>query len=213
MHSLVIFDCDGVLVDSERLSHAVLCQMLGEMGVHISFEDAVMRFMGTSMPTCLDRIGDLLGHAAPSDFQSRFAQRTRTAFEHSLVVVPGVVEALDSLNVPFCVASNGNRKKVDFTLGMTGLLPRFAGRIFTVDDVTHPKPAPDLFLHAARTLHADPSRTTVVEDTPAGVLAAKAAGMSAIGFATLTQASRLRDAGADAIASSMAEVSLLLAGR
>ncbi len=210
MHTLVIFDCDGVLVDSERLSHTVLCQMLDELGVHIAFEDAVQRFMGTSMPTCLARVGELLGQAPPPDFLVTFVQRTRAAFQQSLTPVPGVTEVLDSLGTPYCVASNGNRAKVDFTLGHTGLLPRFTGRIFTADDVEHPKPAPDLFLHAAGTLGADPLRTAVVEDTPTGIRAAKAAGMTAIGFAAMTPAAQLLAAGADAVAGSMAEVQALL---
>lgn len=211
MHSLIIFDCDGVLVDSERLSHLVLCEMLCEMGVHISFEDAVLRFMGTSVPTCLARVGELLGHAPAPDFLGRFGHRTREAFRASLTAVPGVVQVLDGLSTPFCVASNGNRAKVDFTLGHTGLLPRFVGRIFTADEVKNPKPALDLFLHAAATLGADPRSTIVVEDTPTGVMAAKAAGMRAIGFSAMTPGSRLSAAGADAVAGSMAEVRAFLA--
>jgi len=209
--SLVIFDCDGVLVDSERLSHLVLCEMLAELGVSISYEDAVLRFMGTSIPVCLQRVDELLGQAAPSDFLARFGQRTRASFQESLVAVPGVVEVLDGLSMPFCVASNGNRAKVAFTLGHTGLLARFEGRIFTAEDVKNPKPAPDLFLIAAKTLGADARCTTVVEDTPTGVMAAKAAGMRAIGFSAMTPAARLVAAGADAVAGSMAEVRTLLA--
>jgi beta-phosphoglucomutase-like phosphatase (HAD superfamily) len=109
------------------------------------------------------------------------------------------------------VASNGNHAKVNFTLAHTGLLPRFAGRIFTADDVVHPKPAPDLFLLAARTLGAAPGRTVVVEDSATGVVAAKAAGMRAIGYAAMTPAARLQAAGADAVAATMAEVQALLA--
>lgn len=210
---LVIFDCDGVLVDSERLSHTVLCEMLGEMGVSITFEAAVSRFMGTSMPTCVARIAELLGHPPPADFLHQFGRRTRAAFESGLAVVPGVVEVLERLDTRFCVASNGNRAKVDFTLGLTGLLDLFTGRIFTAEDVMNPKPAPDLFLHAARALGADPSRTTAVEDTPTGIEAAKAAGMRAIGFAAMTPQARLTAAGADAVATSMAELHTLLATR
>jgi HAD superfamily hydrolase (TIGR01509 family) len=109
------------------------------------------------------------------------------------------------------VASNGNRRKVEFTLGHTGLLSRFAGRIFSADDVQHPKPAPDLFLHAARSLGASPGRTTVIEDTATGIMAAKAAGMRAIGFAAMTPRHRLAAAGADALAASMDEMQMLLA--
>ncbi|MEO8153140.1 MAG: HAD family hydrolase [Rhizobacter sp.] len=209
--TLVIFDCDGVLVDSERLSHEVLCEMLAELGVTIRFDAAVLRFMGTSMPVCMARIAELLRAPLPDDFMQAFAQRTHAAFAAGLQRVPGVTEVLDALRTPYCVASNGTHAKVNFTLGHTGLLPRFAGRIFTADDVPHPKPAPDLFLHAARSLGAAPQHTTVVEDTPTGITAAKAAGMRAIGYAAMTPAGRLRSAGADAVAATMAEVKALLA--
>ena len=209
--ALVIFDCDGVLVDSERLSHQVLQQMLAEHGVAIGFDEAVQRFIGTSLPVCLARVAELLQAPLPEGFAEQFALRTRQAFEGGLCAVPGVqavLDALDALGVPFCVASNGNHAKVNFTLGHTGLLPRFAGRIFTAEDVAHAKPAPDLFLLAARTLGVDPARTTVVEDTPTGIRAARAAGMRAIGYAAMTPASQLVDA--DAVVATMAEVGRLL---
>lgn len=211
--SLVIFDCDGVLVDSERITHRVVVDMLAEHGVDLPFEEAVDRFIGMSMANGLVQLKALLGGELPPDFLTQMGRRTRDAFRAGLTPVAGVEAVLDALDGrrPYCVASNGNLKKVDFTLGHTGLAPRFAGRIFTADDVAHPKPAPDLFLLAARTLGAEPGRTTVVEDTPTGVTAAKAAGMRAIGFAAMTPAGRLRNAGADAIAHDMATVAALLA--
>lgn len=211
MQELLILDCDGVLVDSERLSHDVLQQMLAEVGVALSFDATVERFIGTSLPVCLARVSELLGGTLPEDFAARFAQRTRAAFEAGLQPVAGVEPLLVALRMPYCVASNGARAKVEFTLGHTGLLPRFAGRIFTADDVLHPKPAPDLFLHAARCMGAAPRYTTVVEDTPTGISAAKAAGMRAIGFAAMTPRARLAAAGADALADSMSELQALLA--
>jgi HAD superfamily hydrolase (TIGR01509 family) len=214
MQELVIFDCDGVLVDSERLSHAVLRQMLAEMGVALSFDQTVQHFIGTSMPTCVARIEALRGSPVAADFPSEFARRTKRAFTAGLTLVPGVDRVLDVLTSPYCVASNGNHAKVRFTLGHTGLLPRFEGRIFTAEDVQHPKPAPDLFLHASRCLQAQPRHCTVVEDTPTGITAAKAAGMRAIGFCAMTPEDHLLVAGADAIAHTMAEVqALLTAGR
>ena len=210
---LVIFDCDGVLVDSERLTHQVVVAMLAERGVSLSFDEAVDRFIGMSMANGIVQMTDLLGGHLPDDFLPEMGRRTREAFRAGLTTVAGVEAVLDGLDQrrAYCVASNGNRKKVDFTLGHTGLLPRFTGRIFTADDVQHPKPAPDLFQLAARTLGALPARTTVVEDTPTGISAAKAAGMRAIGFAAMTPAGRLQAAGADAIAHSMADVAALLA--
>jgi len=208
---MVIFDCDGVLVDSERLTHQVVVDMLAEQGVALGFDEAVDRFIGMSMANGLVQLKALLGGELPADFLPEMGRRTRAAFRAGLTTVPGVEAVLDGLQRPFCVASNGNHAKVNFTLGHTGLLPRFTGRIFTADDVAHPKPAPDLFLLAARTLGALPAHTTVVEDTPTGVAAARAAGMRVIGFAAMTPAGRLQAAGADAIAHDMATVAALLA--
>ena len=212
---MVIFDCDGVLVDSERLTHQVVVDMLAEQGVALGFDEAVDRFIGMSMANGLVQLTALLGGTLPADFLPEMGRRTRAAFRAGLVAVPGVEAVLDGLQRPFCVASNGNHAKVNFTLGHTGLLPRFMGhataRIFTADDVAHPKPAPDVFLLAARTLGALPAHTTVVEDTPTGVAAARAAGMRVIGFAAMTPANRLQAAGADAIAHDMASVAALLA--
>ena len=208
---MVIFDCDGVLVDSERLTHQVVVDMLAEHGVALGFDEAVDRFIGMSMANGLVQLKALLGGTLPADFLPEMGRRTRAAFRAGLTAVPGVEAVLDGLQRPFCVASNGNHAKVNFTLGHTGLLPRFTGRIFTADDVAHPKPAPDLFLLAARTLGALPAHTTVVEDTPTGVAAARAAGMRVIGFAAMTPAPRLQAAGADAIAQDMATVAALLA--
>ena len=110
----------------------------------------------------------------------------------------------------YCVASNGNHAKVNFTLQHTGVFPLFAQRIFTAQDVEQPKPAPDLFLHAARCLDTAPSRVVVVEDTPTGIIAARSAGMHAIGFAAMTPAALLRDAGAQAVVATMDELRAML---
>ena len=210
--AMVIFDCDGVLVDSERISHQVVVDLLADHGVTLSFDEAVDRFIGKSLPEGQVQLTALLGGTLPEGFLTEMGRRSRAAFQAGLTSVPGIEAVLDSLGArPYCVASNGNHAKVNFTLGHTGLAPRFAGRIFTADDVARPKPAPDLFLLAARTLGFDPARTTVVEDTPTGITAAKAAGMRAIGFAAMTPADRLRAAGADAIAPDMATVARLLA--
>lgn len=208
---LVIFDCDGVLVDSERISHEVLCEMLAEQGVSLPFDEAVRRFMGSSVPLAIEHLGELLGRPAPQDWLDEMLVRTREAFQAGLTPVPGVLqvlEALEAAGCPYCVASNGNHAKVRFTLGLTGLLPRFEGRIFTADDVARPKPAPDLFLLAAAALGVAPADAVVVEDSPTGVTAAKAAGMRVIGYAAMTGEARLRAAGADEVVATMAEVAL-----
>lgn len=210
MLQLVIFDCDGVVVDSEAVSNRVMAEMLAELGLPMSYEQVVDRFIGRSMDQCLGIIADLLDREPPPDFRSRFAERTRIALGASLKPVSGITEVLSSLRVPYCVASNGNRAKVNFTLGLTGLQPLFAGRMYCAEDVPNPKPAPDLFLHAARCHDAEPSRCVVVEDTPTGIAAARAAGMTAYGFAAITPSNRLVEAGAQAVFFKMSELPALL---
>ncbi len=203
---LVIFDCDGVLVDSERLSHLVLQQMLEEYGTAITLQETLEHFMGTSTERCLAVLGSLIGRPAPLDFLASFRDRTFEAFRTSLHPVPGAAEAVANLKTHFCVASNGPREKMRFTLGHTGLLPHFEGRIFSAEDVSRPKPAPDLFIHAARAMSAAPKDCLVVEDSPTGVTAAKAAGMRVAGYAAMGHAKKLRDAGADIVFRDMREL-------
>jgi HAD superfamily hydrolase (TIGR01509 family) len=207
---LVIFDCDGVLVDSERISHLVLQQLLAERGVHIGFDEAVARFMGSSMPHTLSVV-QLMTGVPPEEFLPAFRDRTFEAFATQLEPVAGIVAVLDGLAMPYCVASNGPRVKMELTLGNTGLLHRFVpGRLFSADDVANPKPAPDLFLHAAARMAVPPEACVVVEDTPTGVRAARAAGMRALGYCAMTPAARLEEAGAHAVFDSMAALPALL---
>ena len=207
---LVIFDCDGVLVDSEPICNGVLAQMLGEMGWVLSLQQTVDRFMGRSLAQCVQGIEQHFGRPVPTDFLPQLAERTQGALQGQLKAVAGIEAVLDGLTVPYCVASNGNRAKMNITLGLTGLLPRFAHRMFCAGDVARPKPAPDLFLHAAQTHGARPERCVVVEDTPTGILAARAAGMRALGHAAMMPAPRLLQAGAHAVFTRMSELPALL---
>ncbi len=204
--AIVIFDCDGVLVDSERLSHTVLQQMIAEYGRHLTLQETLDHFMGTSTERCLSVLGELIGRPAPDDFLSLFRDRTFEAFGTSLEPVAGVPEVLAGLDLPFCVASNGPREKMRFTLGHTGLMGHFHGRLFSAEDVARPKPAPDLFLHAATAMNAAASHCIVVEDSATGVHAAKAAGMRVIGYAAMGQEAKLRAAGADYMLRDMAQL-------
>ncbi len=208
--ALVIFDCDGVLVDSEHISHSVLHTMLLESGVSISYEETMDRFIGTSNVGFLKEVGGLCGGVAPAGFLDRFREATLAAFSEHLSAVAGVEELLLALPVPYCVASNGRHFKMQATLGKTHLLKHFTNRIFSFEDVERPKPAPDLFLHAARSLGADPSECVVVEDSPTGVQAARAAGMRALGYAAMTSPKKLIDAGAHAVFGSMSHLPALL---
>ena len=180
---LVIFDCDGVLVDSERIAVRVEAEFLRELGWPLSEAELVERFMGRPARFMDDAIEARLAGRLPEDWKDRFHRRYRKAFAAELAPVDGVVEALDRITVPTCVASSGSHDKLRFTLGHTGLRPRFEGRIFSGDEVARGKPAPDLFLHAAARMGAEPARCAVVEDSRYGVLAARAAGMRAFAYA------------------------------
>jgi HAD superfamily hydrolase (TIGR01509 family) len=193
---LVIFDCDGVLVDSERIAVRVEAEYLAELGWPLSQAEIVERFMGRTTEYMDAAIEAQLGSRLPSDWKDRFQRRYREAFAAELVPVDGVLDALDQIAVPTCVASSGSHDKLRFTLGHTGLYERFEGRIFSGYEVANGKPAPDLFLHAATRMGAGPARCAVVEDSLYGVLAARAAGMRVFGYAGgLTTADRLEGDG------------------
>lgn len=207
---LLIFDCDGVLVDSERISHEVLAAMLAERGLALSLDETVARFIGASTARCAEQLDELLGAGAAVQFMPEFGRRCRAAFSAGLLPVAGVAALLAALPMPFCVASNGNHAKMNFTLAHTGLLPLLSGRIYSADDVARPKPAPDLFLHAARCQGVAAADCVVVEDTPTGIAAARAAGMRAFGYAAMTPAPMLRAAGAHQLFTRMADLPELL---
>ena len=193
---LVIFDCDGVLVDSERLAVRVEAAVLAELGWPLSQAEVIERFMGRSQAFMAQAILDRLGDRLPGDWQDRLDRRYRAAFDAELAPVDGVVEALDRIATPTCVASGGSHEMLRHTLGLTGLYDRFEGRIFSASEVAEGKPAPDLFLHAAARLGAEPAACAVVEDSRYGVEAARAAGMRAFGYTGgLTPPSRLAGPG------------------
>ena len=178
---LVIFDCDGVLVDSERLAVRTEAEILASLGWPLTEAEIVDRFVGRSAAHMQQEIERQLGRRI--DWDAEFEPRYREVFERELVPVPGIVEALDEIAAPVCVASSGSHDKMRFTLGKTGLFDRFDGRIFSVDQVEHGKPAPDIFLFAAAQMGATPARCAVVEDSVSGVTAALSAEMSAFAFA------------------------------
>jgi HAD superfamily hydrolase (TIGR01509 family) len=193
---LVIFDCDGVLVDSEGIANRILAERLTAIGLPTSTEEAMHEYMGRSMPSCLEQIEEKLQRPVPSGWVDDLRARTFDAFERGLRAVPGVEAALDKISVPTCVASSGDREKMQTTLALTGLLPRFEGRLFSASDVGRGKPFPDLFLHAAASMGVSPQACAVVEDTVPGVSAGRAAGMKVFGFARHAAADALSAAGA-----------------
>jgi HAD superfamily hydrolase (TIGR01509 family) len=208
---LVIFDCDGVLVDSERIAVRTDVQVLARLGWSMSEAECIERFVGLSDRSIKAAIEAHLGIALADDWDKEFQSLYRDAFTSELTPVPGIVEALDRITLPTCVASSSSHDKLRFTLGLTGLYERFAGRIFSAYDVARGKPAPDLFLHAAARLGIAPAACAVVEDSRYGVEAARAAGMRAFGFAGgLTPAAWLEGPGT-VVFSEMRQLPTLLA--
>jgi HAD superfamily hydrolase (TIGR01509 family) len=179
----VIFDCDGVLVDSERLSIRIDQQVLAELGWELTLDEIVERFVGRSQTEYEREVEEHLGRTLPDDWDEQNAWRYRDAFVSELRPVPGIESALDAMTWPTCVASSGSHERMRFTLGLTGLWDRFDGRIFSATEVARGKPAPDLFLHAAESMGWTPSRCVVVEDSAHGVRAALDAGMAVVAYA------------------------------
>ena len=193
---LVIFDCDGVLVDSELITNRVFAQMLNELGITVSLEDMFERFVGRSMPQCVEIVTQLLGHPVPRHFVEEYHTRSATALKSELKAVPDIETILPAMRIPYCVASSGTHEKMHTTLGITGLLPQFRGKMYSVTEVARSKPFPDVFLHAARQQGVMPADCAVIEDTPTGVRAGVAAGMTVFGYCGLTPKQRLIEAGA-----------------
>ncbi|MBC9730216.1 HAD family phosphatase [Streptomyces sp. TRM68367] len=212
-YDLVIFDNDGVLVDSEPISNRLLAAYLTELGHPTSYEDSIRDYMGSAMHRIHELVLERTGQRLPEDFDDVFHARVFAAFERELEPVPGAVGALEKLaadGVPYCVASSGSHERIRVGHQKTGLDRWFdEGRIFSSQDVGRGKPAPDLFLHAARRMGVPAERCAVVEDSPLGVRAAVAAGMEVYGFTAVTPAERL--AGATRLFSVMGELVDLLA--
>jgi HAD superfamily hydrolase (TIGR01509 family) len=209
-YELVIFDCDGVLVDSEPISNRIVSQMLAETGIALSADEIMERFMGRTLQHCLDSIAQMLGGKAPAGFAEEYDRRAHAAFKDELSAVPGITAVLDALAIPCCVASSGSHAKMRTTLGLVGLLPRFEGRLFSATEVARGKPAPDVFLHAARCCNARPTACLVIEDAPAGVAAGVAAGMTVYAYAGHTPNARLQAAGAHRIFNDMSQLLQLI---
>ncbi|HLZ05111.1 MAG TPA: HAD family hydrolase [Bradyrhizobium sp.] len=178
---LIIFDCDGVLVDSEVLSCGCLSEALATCGIELKLADALELFLGRSMAAVLQHYG-AQGRMLPDYFLPDLKARVRQAFQASLQPIPGVGSLLSGLRTPHCVASSSDLDRVSLSLALTGLAPHFDGRLYTSQMVERGKPAPDLFLYAAAKMQAEPHKTLVIEDSVSGVAAARAAGMKVWGF-------------------------------
>lgn len=208
---LVIFDCDGVVVDSERVVHAVFGAFIRSLGVHLSETEMFERFLGRRLKECMDVVAELRGAPVPAGALERYCAERDRVLAAEVQPVAGIRAVLEELTIPYCMASSGDHAKMRLTLGATELMPFFEGRLFSATEVPHGKPAPDVFLHAAERMGVAPTRTAVIEDSVNGVLAGCAAGMTVYGFSGLTPAARLVEAGASSVFDSMGELPRLLA--
>ena len=209
--SLIIFDCDGVLVISEVIAFDVLAQMLAELGRPMTFAECRRRFMGRRTGDVLDEIEKDLGHPIPPDTGVRMKATLFARLRQDLQPVAGVAAAITRVPQPICVASSSAPDRIALSLEVTGLAPIFGDHVFSAEQVAHGKPAPDLFLFAAKSMGVAPQDTIVIEDLPAGVTAAHRAGMGIIGFAGASHAdsalaAALREAGAENVVTDMADL-------
>jgi len=198
---LIIFDCDGVIVDSEVLSTRASAAALSEFGLELTEQQVAALFLGLTLEDGLKRIRQQYQFDLPPAFAARKMQLTEQLFRQELTPIQGLVALLERLTTPYCVASNSAHERLQFTFEATGLSQYFAGRIYSAEDVAQGKPAPDLFLYAASQQHAEPQHCLVIDDSPSGVRAAVAAGIPVIGFVGASHAypalaDQLRGAGA-----------------
>lgn len=182
-YQAILFDCDGTLVDSERIGNEVIIEQVAELGLQLTLEEALHQFAGRKMADTITLIEQMLGRAVPAPFLPELRRRMAVAFESRLQAMDGVHELLQSLTSTLCVVSNGPQDKMRVSLGVTGLLPYFDGRIYSGYDCDSWKPDPGLFLYAARCLGVDPERCAVVEDSLHGVIGGMAAGMTVFAYA------------------------------
>ncbi|WP_405774247.1 HAD family hydrolase [Streptomyces sp. NBC_00859] len=193
---LVIFDCDGVLVDSERICVEVDAVIMADLGCSFTEAEIIERFVGSSTEVYTAAVEERLGRSLEKDWQQKYEHLYDAAFAAELAAVDGIAEVLGGLATPSCVASNGDHGAIRRSLEIVGLTNHFEGRIFSADDVAKGKPAPDLFLYAARSMGVEPGKCVVIEDSAYGVQAARAAGMRAFGYCGgMTPASRLEGLG------------------
>ena len=197
---LVIFDCDGVLVDSETISCGTIAEMSTELGFPMTTHEAIQNFVGTSIEYVVDFLKDKITQPFPSDFESRYRTTCLERFQTNLQPIPGIEKVLNHLNIAKCVGSNGPRHKIISNLQLTNLIQYFdSNHLFSAYDIKKWKPLPDLYLHAANQMKINFDKCVVVEDSVAGVLAAREAGMTVYGYIGNTDGKALAEAGAKLI--------------
>jgi HAD superfamily hydrolase (TIGR01509 family) len=215
--TLLIFDCDGVLVDSEVIAHAVMVDLVTELGRPMTLEESFGIFAGKRLRDALAAAEAWLGKPIAPEASAMAGERLFERFRRELKPIDGIRDAITALPYPRCVASSSTRERLNLSLEVTGLAPLFGGKVFSADQVEHGKPAPDLFLYAARACGAEPSGCIVIEDSVLGVMAARGAGMKAVGFAGGSHADRrlgekLSAAGAEIVIEAMTELPAAVRG-
>lgn len=197
-YDLIIFDCDGVLVDSEAVANPLLRDALAEHGLEMTVDQVVATYVGRSMPAVVSISEELLGRKLPEDFLDQLQIKTFAAFEENLKAVAGVetlIKALKKSGTDICVASSGSFEKMDLTLGLTNLRHYFGDHIFNSSQVARGKPYPDLYVYAADHMGVEPAKCLVIEDSVPGVQGAVAAGMEVIAYSVRGDCEKLRKAG------------------
>jgi HAD superfamily hydrolase (TIGR01509 family) len=208
---LVIFDCDGVLVDSEIIAHQLLAQMMTDFGHPMTTAESIRRFAGRSLADTLPLIEAILGRRISDDLGQHYGNLLLERLRRDLKPIAGVREAIAALRCRYCVASSSSLERIRLSLEVTKLAALFGSHIFSATQVAHGKPEPDLYLFVATTMAVPPEHCIVIEDSAPGTSAGRAAGMRVIGFtgaahATSDTASHLTAAGANPIISSMVEL-------
>ncbi|MBO6606859.1 HAD family hydrolase [Psychroserpens sp.] len=192
-YKCIIFDCDGVLVDSEPIGNQVLVDMANALGANINLEYAYKHFKGNSMQACADMIAELITQPFPKDFIAQYRKESFDAFRRNIKPVEGIVDVIQNLDISFCVASSGPENKIRLNLELTGLLNFFENKIFSCYHIQKWKPDPSVFLWAAETMGYEPNECLVVEDSPIGVMAAKSGGFTVAGYAAHDYRNELGD--------------------
>lgn len=195
-YKCIIFDCDGVLVDSEATSIGVIVDLAKDAGYQLDLDAAIQEFSGQSLQYCFDYIAERSPQALPDNITNEYRHRTYQAFKTDLKAIPGIHQLVKRLSIPFCVASNAPREKIELNLGLLNLIAFFEGKIFSAYDRQKWKPDPDLFLYAAQSMGFQPHECAVIEDSVAGVTAAVAGGFDVFGYASARTAKQLETAGA-----------------
>lgn len=197
-YDLIIFDCDGVLVDSEPLANALLRDAVAEYGLDMSIDQVIETYVGRSMSTVVSITEEMIGRKLPEDFLDQLQLKTFAVFQEKLKAVPGVegvIKELQNRNIAFCVASSGSFEKMDVTLGITGLRDYFGEHIYNSSQVKRGKPYPDLYLYAAEKMDVEPARCLVIEDSLPGIQGAVAAGMEVMAYSVRGEDDKFKKAG------------------